>query len=44
MLFLYEFYPTHAQQLVIIRWMDSCIPKEEEKKKKSMKTWNVRNM
>ncbi|SCN47492.1 hypothetical protein BAZMOX_227839_0 [methanotrophic endosymbiont of Bathymodiolus azoricus (Menez Gwen)] len=29
MLFLYEFYPTHAQQLVIIWWMDSCIPKEE---------------
>jgi hypothetical protein len=22
--------PTHAQQLVIIQWMDSCIPKEEE--------------
>jgi hypothetical protein len=21
--------PTHAQQLVIIQWMDSCIPKEE---------------
>jgi hypothetical protein len=21
---------THAQQLVIIQWMDSCIPKEEE--------------
>jgi hypothetical protein len=20
----------HAQQLVIIQWMDSCIPKEEE--------------
>ena len=25
MLFPYEFYPMHAQQLVIIRWMDSCI-------------------
>jgi hypothetical protein len=24
------FIPTHAQQLVIIQWMDSCIPKEEE--------------
>jgi hypothetical protein len=22
--------PTHAQQLVIIQWMDSCIPKEED--------------
>jgi len=22
------FIPTHAQQLVIIQWMDSCIPKE----------------
>ena len=22
--------PTHAQQPVIIQWMDSCIPKEEE--------------
>ena len=22
--------PTHAQQTVIIQWMDSCIPKEEE--------------
>jgi predicted CoA-binding protein len=21
----------HAQQLVIIQWMDSCIPKEEKK-------------
>jgi hypothetical protein len=30
LLFLYEFYPAHTQQLVIIRWMDSCIPKEEE--------------
>ena len=28
--FVYEFYPMHAQQLVIIKWMDSCIPKEEE--------------
>ena len=24
------FIPTHAQQLVIIQWMDSCKPKEEE--------------
>ena len=24
------FIPMHAQQLVIIQWMDSCIPKEEE--------------
>jgi hypothetical protein len=24
------FIPTHAQQLVIIQWMDSCIPKKEE--------------
>jgi hypothetical protein len=24
------FIPTHAQQLVIIQWMDSCIPEEEE--------------
>jgi hypothetical protein len=24
------FIPTHAQQLVIFQWMDSCIPKEEE--------------
>ena len=36
------FIPTHAQQLVIIHWMDSCIPKEEEeedqpKKKKKKK-------
>ena len=29
------FYPTHAQQLVIIRWMDSCIPKEEEEDTKT---------
>jgi hypothetical protein len=26
------FIPTHAQQLVIIQWMDSCIPKEEDHK------------
>ena len=25
-----KFIPMHAQQLVIIQWMDSCIPKEEE--------------
>jgi hypothetical protein len=34
------FIPTHAQQLVIIQWMDSCIPKEEEEdqpKKKQLK-------
>ena len=24
------FIPTHVQQLVIIQWMDSCIPKEKE--------------
>jgi hypothetical protein len=24
------FIPTHAQQLVIIQWIDSCIPKEED--------------
>ena len=28
------FIPTHAQQLVIIQWMDSCIPKEEEEERK----------
>jgi hypothetical protein len=27
------FIPTHVQQLVIIQWMDSCIPKEEEERK-----------
>jgi hypothetical protein len=26
------FIPTHAQQLVIIQWMDSCIQKKEKKK------------
>ena len=26
------FIPTHAQQLVIIQWMDSCIPKKGKKK------------
>ena len=25
-----KFIPTHAQQLVIIQWMDSCIPEEED--------------
>ena len=29
-LFFMTFIPMHAQQLVIIQWMDSCIPKEEE--------------
>ena len=28
--FFMTFIPTHAQKLVIIHWMDSCIPKEEE--------------
>ena len=28
------FIPTHAQQLVIIQWMDSCIPKKGKKEKK----------
>ena len=30
------FIPTHAQQLVIIQWMDSCIPIEEEEEKSSI--------
>ena len=30
MYFFMTFIPMHAQQLVIIQWMDSCIPKEEE--------------
>ena len=28
------FIHTHAQQLVIIQWMDSCIPKKGKKEKK----------
>jgi hypothetical protein len=28
--------PTHAQQLVIIQWMDSCIPKEEEEEEEDI--------
>jgi 23S rRNA maturation mini-RNase III len=32
-----KFIPTHAQQLVIIQWMDSCIAKEEEEDDKQSK-------